>query len=448
MRTIHLARAHPRVFLGFLDVCGYYSALCSGLRENGCIAFFLNLHWLPDARPPYQKGWLIPNMYLWVTDKFRRTRKLGKWNPFRYLVTLLQLIALMILIAWMLIYFDVLVLKSGESFFLNHWDLWLFRIFGKKIVYTFHGSDSRPPYLNGAGTVGMSADSLLLWTQKTKRLVDAASGFADYIIDNPLSAHFQTRRCVKYQAIGNPIGPEKIKEIQATRLAERGREVDSGRAVRILHAPTYPLLKGSAEIKRLIQKLSNSYNIEYVEITDRPVSEVLEKLLWCDFLIDELYSDMHGAMLSIEACAFQRPSIVCGYASSELDRFVPSEFRVPTKYQDPSFLENVMVEFIQNAEARRETGRQAREFFENHAYAASVASRFLQLLEGSAPESWFFDPADTRYVFGVGGPKDRVRDALRKLVLKHGPAALQLDDKPELKEMILEFAGYDMGSAH
>jgi len=56
------------------------------------------------------------------------------------------------------------------------------------------------------------------------------------------------------------------------------------------------------------------------------------------------------------------------------------------------------------------------------------------------PPEWFFNPRDIEYVHGVGGTPEQVARTIRKLIEYGGEEALCMDDKPELKAKIIEFA--------
>ncbi|MCG8547417.1 MAG: hypothetical protein MJE12_24735, partial [Alphaproteobacteria bacterium] len=68
------------------------------------------------------------------------------------------------------------------------------------------------------------------------------------------------------------------------------------------------------------------------------------------------------------------------------------------------------------------------------------AQRFVELIEGRAPDAWFFEADDIRYVQGVGGPEAKIAERIRNLVDALGPASLCLDDKPALRDRMINFA--------
>jgi hypothetical protein len=266
--------------------------------------------------------------------------------------------------------------------------------------------------------------------------------YADVVVDNPLSAHNQTGRCCIYQVLGNPIGPKKL------RLARRARALDalpeaSGSKVRfqIVHAPSSPKLKGTALIRGALEALRDEGHVfDYREISGRPVAEVMQLLATADLVIDELYSDLHGAIFAQEACCFGCPVIVGGYGLEELSRFVPEEARLPTFYVRPDEITSAIRTLLVDAGTRRELSGRAERYTKEYGDYRAVAARLVRLADGTAPDSWFFDPGTISYVGGTAGPRDAIQASLRLLLKAYGPESFLMDDKPALRQALLDFA--------
>jgi hypothetical protein len=73
--------------------------------------------------------------------------------------------------------------------------------------------------------------------------------------------------------------------------------------IRILHAPSSPVLKGTPVVRTVIRMLQNEgFKFEYVELTNSPNSQILERLHDSHIVINELYAFMPG-VFAIEAMA-------------------------------------------------------------------------------------------------------------------------------------------------
>jgi glycosyltransferase involved in cell wall biosynthesis len=425
-----------RVFLGLMEICGYYGALNRGLREIGVDSHFLDM-----GTDTYQYGSGERRHFLieWVLHslgRFRATRTLSRLNPLRYLWTVAYLLSLFALLGWLLARFDVVVFKSGIGLFDNGTDIKLLKCFGKTVVFFYHGSDSRPPYING-GYKTYTPEWLADRARTIKRHLDERERYADYVVDNPLAAHLHFEKVCASQLIGNPVDTEKIRKAM---LAPA--DVQPSNAVRILHAPSAPEIKGTHLIRQAIANLrAKGYVINYRELTGVPNVVVMQEIRQADFIVDELYSDTHGAMLSLEAAALGKPSIVGGYGFSELDEYIPPEARVPTVTCKAENIEATIERLLCDSEYRKLCGERATEFAERFATPRSVAERFLTLVSGEAPASWFFAPSEISYFAGLGAPEDEIRGMLRSVLEELGPQAMFLDDKPAVLAGFIAYAG-------
>jgi len=433
-------KPRPRVFLGVLDIGGYYGALTQGLRELGIVAHMLDLGNNAYSYNRSVKHHLLAKAYKWFNRKFSTTRTLPRINPMRYFWTAMSLSSLTLLIAWICIRFDIIVLKSGIGFTSSRFDLRLFKRLGKTLIFIFHGSDSRPPYLNAYWDEHMTGPQLAEWTRRIKGEVERVSPFADYIIDNPLSAHFQTRTICTFQCLGNLVEAEKVRAASDLRGRRGGSEPIAGKA-RILHAPSLRGIKGSDRIREVIETVKGKgYDIEYIEVSNQPNAVVMREIAKSDIIVDELYSDTHGAMFSMEAAALGKPSFVGGFGWETLDGLVPPEARFPTLYKAPDELEDTLIRLLDDVQFRLECGRKAREFAEGWAQPKAVAGRLLMVAQGKAPDRWFFDPKDIRYVYGLGGKPEKIARVIGKILDQGGEKALMLDDKQALRDRIIGFS--------
>jgi hypothetical protein len=426
----------PAVFLAPIDICGIYSCLTRGLREIGCRADFLSLgvdkngSWDDsDSDLPVR---CFSRVHRRVADEGFRDSSWLAHNIHKIQYVLVQVW----LLAWVLLTYEVFILKSGLFIGLWGFDIKLLKLFRKKVVVIFQGSDSRPPFMRPV-VDGEAPEDLLRRTGETKARVDHAWSFADVIIDNPLASHNHANRCCLYQTVGIVIDEEKL---QPGRVAAAANDPTDDDAVRILHAPSAPELKGTDRIRTCISDLrQKGYQIDYVEISGRPNSEVLQEIVRSDIVIDELYSDLHGAVFATEACAFGKPVIVGGYGKKHLDRFVPAPTSLPTVFVASDEFEVGLERLINDADRWNQIGDAAAVFFTDYASGGPAAERLLRIAAGEAPTEWFFDPLDVVYVEGVGAERSKIAANIAKLVDAYGPDALMLDHHPALRDAVLEF---------
>lgn len=427
-----------RIFIGYLDHCSYFSSVLTGLRDIGCEAHLLHrgtassTGWSADQLP------LTPRYYYRAYKHFWSTREFPRLSPRRLSATANVVVSQVLLLSWMVLKIDAVILKSGDSIYANAFDIKVLRFFRKTIVFFFVGSDSRPPYLAGVEYKDDDMDALYETTHRTYANLKKVEHLADVVIANPLSSQFHTGTICIAQMIGNTVDLPKLQPGYDYLQANAGKSNEDG--FRILHAPSMPALKGSDRIRAAIETLrGEGFPIDYVEITGRPHGEVMVELAKCDLVIDELYSDSHAGVLAVEACAFGKPVVVCGYGADELKRLLPLDATVPTVFQHPDLLLDTVRELLVDETVRNEAGRRAGEYF-LRLRPAEVAKRFLAVISREAPQDWFVQADDIRYTGGVCGPIEQIADNVDRYVAKFGDEALLLDDKPDLKRCTLDLA--------
>ena len=410
---------NPRFFLAPLDICGIYSALTVGLRDLGYRADFLNLS------PQGYYGWSDSDNALVIRIYLKAYRKFHSAKPSFWSKLYVYLLAWM-LVAWVSLSFNVIILKSGENITGSRFELAIYKFFKIKVISFFHGSDSRPPYLSyHEGDI----PTLYQSTQKTMRRVQEVYSYSDFVIDSPLSGHFQPGQCCMYQMIGNVVHSKKIPVTSDHKI--KTRRQSPSKILTVVHAPSNPELKGTFLIRESIKNLQNEgIKFEYIEITGKSNQEVIKLLSKADVAIDEMYSDMFGAVFALETLGFAVPVIVGGYAKDTLMRFVPREAQMPTCYIHPSELTEMLRKLLLDDQYRMRKSEQARNFYRSFASDVQVASRLVRLATGQAPNSWFFDPQMIDYTFGTAAPKEKVEKQISLLVEQFGFSGLMLDDKP------------------
>lgn len=423
----------PRIFLGTVEIAGYYQNLASGLRELGVNALFV-----PLSQHAFGYGTDAnrePAFIRWTRGAV--CRRAGAWarrQPLQVVFWLCLEAALRLtVLAWAVRRFEVFVYGFGTCITgVPRLEYPLLRLLRRRLLCVFHGSDTRPPYMDGAlSTRGTTIERCIALTRLNKRRARLADRYAEWVVTFPGSAHFHERPVVNAFDIGVPV-----------RLPERGngRPGGSGTHVRILHSPSHPEAKGTPKIVEAVEGLKDKgYEVELVLVTGRPNSEVLEELRSCDMVVDQLYSDTLMAGFATEAASHGKPAVVGGYAAELLCGSVGG-CPGPTVYCQPDEVSGAIERLVRDPAARRERGERARSFVADHWAPRQVAARFLRLLRNDVPAEWLFEPASLRYLYGSGLPQDRVRELVRGMIARGGVETLALRDKPELEALFLSLA--------
>jgi hypothetical protein len=218
--------------------------------------------------------------------------------------------------------------------------------------------------------------------------------------------------------------------------------------VRVLHSPSHPVLKGSAEIRATVERLrARGVPVELVTIEGRPNAEVLEALRDCDLAVDQLYSDTPMAAFATEAASVGRPVIVGGCAAGRGAAQVAPLPLPPSVYLRPEALEPALEALAGDREQRLALGAAGAAFVAAEWSPPAVGARLLRLLRGDIPAEWWCDPAEVDHLAGCGLPEAVARERVAALLAFGGAAALQLDDKPALERAFVAFAHFARGAA-
>lgn len=443
-----------RVFLGLAEVSGFYSNLKAGFDEIGVSAELVTL-----TQHRFEYGDNHPSIFVRLAQAAVAGRLTYQQAspPIRLFWTLWAAVTRLMLLIWALLRFDVFVFGCSTSFF-RFRELPLLKFLGKKVIYNFHGTDGRcgfmdgfaedifldPEFREGTGYIGplRESDDMLTKRAKIKAYaeitafrkanIDWIDRYADVIINSPSHGQYHTRPFVQRLIVGMPYMPNRD-------LIARQQSKTSGGSVKILHSPSYPEGKGSPQIREAIQALkAKGLDIEFIEITGRPNSEVLELIGQCDFVIDQLYSDMAMVGFATEAAFFGKPAIVGGYYAAHQQEDLVENWIPPTYFCLPEEIEQAIEKLVVDHEFRQDLGAKAREFVETRWFAPRSAERIIALANSDFPKEWLFDPMQSSYVGGMGLSLQSVSDIANGIIAQHGIGALCLDDKPIMQARIAE----------
>jgi len=418
-----------KIFIGLTEIAGYYSNLKKGFQKIGIECTFIDLSPHPFKYGGDDDPNLLTKMYKWNLRRMREQNHKILKAPFFASLCILKIA----IFTWALYGYDVFIFAFGRSFFRNY-DLPLLKLFNKKILFTFNGSDGRPPYIDGFRHNLTLSDRKKL-SRKIRSNIAAIERYADCVVTSPASAHFHTKMCGNVCSIGVPF-ESPVRDIDHP-MGDRDR-------IQILHSPSDPIGKGSDRIRDSINILKKKgYNIDFVEITGKPHDEVIKALQDCDFVVDQAYSDTPMAGFATEAAWFGKPAVVGGYYADYIHNDCAQENIPPSLFCHPDEITTAIERLIVDKEFRLALGQKAQNFVRTERTPEQVARRYLQMIEGTIPEDLMFDPNLIGYVQGCGMPEFQSKEIIRNMIEQYGIGSLCLSDKPELEQRFREYA-YDI----
>ena len=423
------------VFIGLTEVAGYYGNLASGIADLGIKVTFVDLSGNPYG---YRTDLVKPRWIQTIESLLRKIRGgtgIGV-TPRKIAWALARLILKIPVGAWALVRCNVFIFGFRTHFAAHH-ELRLIRLLGKRSVFIFNGSDTRPPYLSGRHVPQegpIDGRQLARRARRMKAAMRRIERRADVIVNHHPSAHLHERPFVPWLWVGIPYSVQESPTSPA--------EAPSG-AVRIVHAPTSPASKGTPLIRAAINDVrQRGTEIEYVELIGQSNAQVLSEIAAADFVVDETYSDTPMAGLGTEAASLARPTIVGGYDLEVVYENAPSGCAPPAFICRPEELTDAIETLARGPVRRQALGSEARRFVAERWAPKIVAARVLAAAAGEIPEDVLQAAHPNPYLHGWGLPEKQARAAIRAVVAARGAAALQIDH-PVTRAALLAFAGLD-----
>lgn len=414
-----------RISIGPGEFAGYFSRLKAGFDELGvpCEHFVLSAN-----KFSYQEsGYFLKGTYQRIA-KFSESRN----GAIRLIGRFLLLAVRLAVFGYALLQCDVFIF-SGFTSFLGFRELPLLKLLGKKVLVVYLGSDARHPIFSGRhlDDEGGYVDPASAYEEAARlvRHIQKVEQYADLIVNHTGTAQFFSRPFIRFMAVGMPIESG----------TDAPTDTKQASSIRILHAPSRPLAKGSAVFRQVINELrAEGYSIDFVELTGVPNSAVLQELQKCDFVVDELYSDVPLAMLATEAAMFGKPVVVGGYYAKQCKDQNPDLEFPPSYFVEPDEIKPAIRKMIDDREFRRDLGNRAHTFIRGNWNARKVAQHYLLMMANNVPESWVSNPLTLDYYWGWGLSKENWRKQVGGYISKLGAEALLLDHNPRLKKMVLD----------
>lgn len=418
-----------KIFAGFHNITGYYHVLQKGFANKGvrCDVFDLTQNesfYKFNKFPSYIGNVIIELNYL--------KRKLKK-HFFIFAIPLHFIEKSLIAIFFFecLLKYNVFIFSYASTFFFYK-DLLLLKLFNKKVIYIFHGSDARPPYLSGRFYVelnGGSSKQIYKRTKFIKNRIKFIERYSDHIISSIFIGQFFTKPFLNWYQIGIPLIPQNVAHKKST---------NPDKTFTILHSPSFPLIKGSQKIIETIDSLKNDgYNINLKILTKVQNKEVLIAIQDADLVVDQLYSECFWSVFAMEAILNRTPALVCGNAPSELvDEHLPGPLKNAFYVQIDDFkvtLKNILDKKLD----RKEIDKTHKLYIEKMWHFEKVAERFIKMLCNDLSSDWYVDPNTIGYIHGGACRLEWIREMVLALIKKYGESSLQLDDKLNLKKTLL-----------
>ena len=411
----------PKIFLGPLEISGYYANLERGFAAGSVSARLVTLHPHPlNFEQPQPNPWPA-RLSCAVVLIHRRVPA-----PIRILTGAVYLFACLATLLWSIPRFNTYIFSWGVSLLPGNLDISLLRLLRKRVVVVVgHGSEARPPYMSTPEGWTGTPDELAIRTLRNRtvrlaRSIARIERWASDVIGLATTGQFLRREFVDFYALGIPTPlPASAPATPPGDPLARSKFV-------VLHVPSKPEVKGTAEIRRCMTSIVAAHpHVRYVELSGRPHAEILDALANCDLVVDQLWSDIPMAVVGAEAAALSKPTVIAGYAWKFYSDMLHHAAWPPTVMCAPDQLEATIAACVQDPQAMVALGQRSRDFLANNWNPASVAERYLRVLSKTVPAEWIIDPGQITYGLGCGVSEENVRLMTNGLISSYGIASLR-----------------------
>lgn len=146
--------------------------------------------------------------------------------------------------------------------------------------------------------------------------------------------------------------------------------------LKVVHAPSNPLIKGTKFVRQAVERLSQSFDFDYIELSGVPRDQALAEIESCDIFVDQLILGDHG-MASLEAMSYGKPTIC--YIKESLRTLFPKE--LPIVNACPDNITSRLYTLLADGELRRELGVRSRRYVETYHDPAQTTARLLEIYQ-------------------------------------------------------------------
>ena len=413
-----ISKAKSKVCLLPVEVAGYQSGLSQGLFELGWSVRQISISNHPFDYPVRiaNPGWatFVSNCVSYVSRHER--------SPLAKLVYLAALPARAFGALWVAAKFQVVILNAGRSLLPFHLDLILFRMVGMRVIAMLgHGSEARPPCLDCLGEK-LEPNKILTLPRECKarrRFVRRVEALSHIVISTPTIGHYLTRDFLNGNDIGVPVIPTQIaNENLLSNLTESPSKTHESEyeatALRVVHAPSNPRVKGSEVITRVLRKLESEGLVELKLVSGLTNQQVKETLSWADLLVDQLYSDIPLPVLASEAAYLRVPTMIGSNNWPEIKRSFSKESWPPAIFIHPDDLEEELRNQALSRENLQTLGGSAKTFVELYRTPSAIAAIYETIILGDQSfDSGIrnVDPRTISYVAGCGSSQEAINQA-------------------------------------
>jgi len=270
--------------------------------------------------------------------------------------------------------YDYFIFLQGGSLLSNFKDLKLLRKLGKKVSVIFAGCDVRVPEIvakykwNPCRDCPESYQNLVgcKFPKKYHDLRLLKKNFNIIFSPDECSGYFNDNYITYYLPVNDNIISKPDQKVISS----------NSEYIRIAHAPSNEDYKGSKYIFKAIESLKHKYRFEFITLQNLTKEELIEEILNCDLLIDQMLVGSYG-ILTIETMLLKKP-VVC-YIRDDIWKKIERD--CPIYNANPDTLEEILGNICTNPAELIERGEKSRRYALEYHSSKKIAENMLKIFK-------------------------------------------------------------------
>jgi len=349
-----------RIFIGPMEISNIGVILSRAFRERG-----ISVSVVSTGKHQFRKG----VMY----DEILCPPDIRRFNYIQKRITLIKY-----WIPIFLKYFirnDAFIFLFGNSLFPKNLDLPLYRLFGKKTIMWFLGSDikdyeKRRIELEGMGVKYIpnnKANESENAKKNKRRMIKKVEKYVDHLITGPSIAQLLTRSYYGENLSNRIYMPFDLKSVNY--------QCSDNPEILIIHAPSNQSVKGTTQILDVISRLRDeSYVFEFRLLQNTSSIKVRQALTEADIAIDQLFAYGPG-MFALEAMASG-----CAVLGGNLPAVSCYPLDLPILHTDTDNIYSNLKKLLDNSEYRKKLAEKGRKYVEMYHDSNKIAGKIIKIL--------------------------------------------------------------------
>lgn len=336
----------PRIFLGTMEIAGHMERYTNILRKKGydvcCVNYYPNFL-------KYKADYVLKGFR---SENYNESNK--KAIDFASKI---------------ISEYDIFHFFFNTSLTINHIDLLVLNLLGKKIIMHNCGSDirlySKGIKMNKYLSIAKNCKKLVNENYKKKK-IQILSKF----IDN----------CIVNDAELNEYIKDYYKNVYILRISRElnlypfsSQQLNNSKPI-IVHAPTNSEIKGTKFIMLAIEELSKKYDFQFILVKNMSHVEARKIYQNADIVIDQIILGSYAGF-AIEAMSMGKP--VISWISDFMRKSYPNE--LPIISANPNNIKEKIEILLSDKEMRIKLGKQGREYVEKYHDANKQVDNLLKI---------------------------------------------------------------------